>query len=255
VTNPLVAQAKNRTEDIDHDVRRFFDVVNSTLTWVPPPLQWVIDKVQEGFRWLNQKLAEFWDRVNQLWHQPGDSDRLRQVGTGWAEQVGNKLGDIAGTITLDKMRTNVEWEGRAARAYSATVPPQSQGLTSVKDVANQMRASLNSLANSIDAFWIAMGVAFGTFVVAVAGAIAAAFTVVGIPAAIAAIAGGLTAAIGIVGATIMALESHTNTIETEQNAIMQKIHDIGREWTMPNTGDMGDASVTDGDGSDWKVGS
>jgi len=124
--------------------------------------------------------------------------------------------------------------GRAARAYSATVPPQPQGLNSVKDVANQMRASLNSLANSIDAFWIAMGVALATFVVA-------------------AVAGGLAAAIGIIGATIMALESHTNTIETEQNAIMQKIHDIGREWTMPNVGDMSDASVTDGDGSDWKV--
>jgi hypothetical protein len=96
----------------------------------------------------------------------------------------------------------------------------------VKDVANQMRASLNSLANSIDAFWIAMGVALATFVVS---------------------------AIGIIGATIMALESHTNTIETEQNAIMRKIHDIGREWTMPNVGDMSDAGVTDGDGSDWKV--
>jgi hypothetical protein len=234
VTNPLVVQAKEKVDDVDRNIKRFFDVVNSTLSWVPAPLQWVIDKVEEGMRWLNQKIVEFWERVNQLFEQPGDSDRLRQVGTGWVEQVGNKLGDIAGTITLDKMRTNVEWEGRAARAYSATVPPQSQGLNSVKDVANQMRASLNSLANSIDAFWIAMGVALATFVVA-------------------AVAGGLAAAIGIIGATIMALESHTNTIETEQNAIMQKIHDIGREWTMPNVGDMSDASVTDGDGSDWKV--
>jgi hypothetical protein len=253
VTNPLVVQAKEKVEDVDRNIKRFFDVVNATLSWVPAPLQWVIDRVQDGIRWLNEKISEFWSRVNQLFDQPGDSDRLRQVGTGWVEQVGNKLGDVAGTITLDKMRTNVEWQGKAARAYSATVPPQSQGLNSVKDVANQMRASLNSLANSIDAFWIAMGVAFATFVVSAVGAIAAACTVVGTPAAVAAIAGGLTVAIGIVGATIMALESHTNTIETEQNAIMQKIHDIGREWTMPNVGDMGDASVTDGDGSDWKV--
>ncbi|SEQ62215.1 hypothetical protein SAMN05216188_10459 [Lentzea xinjiangensis] len=130
------------------------------------------------------------------------------------------------------------------------MPPQAQGLNAVKDVANQPRASLNSLASSIDAFWIAMGVAFATFVVSAVGAIAAACTVVGTPAAI---AGGLTVAIGIVGATIMALESHTNTIETEQNAITQKIHGIGREWTMPNVGDMSDASVADGDGSDWKA--
>ncbi|MFD4643237.1 hypothetical protein ACFWN2_38430 [Lentzea sp. NPDC058436] len=253
MTNPLVVQAKGNADEIDRAIRRFFDVINSTLSWVPAPLKWVIEKVQDGIRVVNVRIAEFWERVNQLFEQPGDSDRLRQVGTGWVEQVGNKLGDIAGTITLEKMRTNVEWEGRAARAYTATVPPQSQGLNQVKDVANQMRASLNSLANSIDAFWIAMGVALATFVVAAVGAIAAACTVVGTPAAVAAIAGGLAVAIGIIGATIMALESHTNTIETEQNAIVQKIHDIGREWTMPNTADMSDASVTDGDGSDWKI--
>ncbi|WP_394613002.1 hypothetical protein JNUCC0626_23905 [Lentzea sp. JNUCC 0626] len=254
MTNPLVVQAKGKADDVDRAIRRFFDVVNTTLSWVPAPLKWVIERVEDGIRIVNVKIAEFWDRVNQLFEQPGDSDRLRQVGTEWVEKVGNKLGDVAGTVTLDKMRTNVEWEGKAARAYSATVPPQSQGLNSVKDVANQMRASLNSLANSIDAFWIAMGVALGTFVVAAVGAIAAACTVVGTPAAVGAIAGGLTVAIGIIGATIMALEAHTNTIETEQNSIVQKIHDIGREWTMPNTGDMGDASVTDGDGSDWKIG-
>lgn len=255
MTNPLVAQAKEKVEDVDRNVKRFFDVVNATLSWVPAPLEWVIDKVRDGIAWLDEKLSEFWARVGQLFDQPGDSDRLRRVGTGWAEQVGTVLGDVAGTVALDRMRTDVEWEGRAARAYAATVPPQSQGLNAVKDVSHQMRASLNSLANSIDAFWIAMGVAFATFVVAAVGAIAAACTVVGTPAAVGALAGGCAAAIGIVGATIMALESHTNTIETEQNAIVQKINDIGREWTMPNLGDLADASVTDGDGSDWQPGS
>jgi hypothetical protein len=46
-----------------------------------------------------------------------------------------------------------------------------------------------------------------------------------------------------------------NTIETEQAAIKQKIRDLGSSWAMPNTGDMSDASVTDGDGSDWRPGS
>jgi uncharacterized protein YukE len=242
VTNPLVLQAQEKANEVDRDIKRFFDVVNATLTWVPPPLRLMVDQIEQDLRWLTEKIAEFRDRVSQFWNQLGDSDRLRQAGTGWVEQVGDVLGDIAGTLTLDKMRTNVEWEGRAARAYTATVPPQSQGLTAVKDVANQMRASLNSLANSIDAFWISMIVALTTFAVAAVGAIFAAVTVVGIPAAIGALAGGLTAVIGIIGATVMALESHTNTIETEQNAIMQKVHDIGREWTMPAVG------------SDWRAG-
>ncbi|HUQ59543.1 hypothetical protein [Lentzea sp.] len=242
MTNALALQAAEKVEAVDRDLERFFDVVNATLTWVPPPLRPMIDQIEEDVRWLTGRIAEFRDRVSQVCRQTGDPDRLRQVGTGWVEQVGDVLGDIAGTLTLDKMRTNVEWEGRAARAYAAAVPPQPQGLTAVKDVANQMRASLNTLANSIDAFWISMIVALTTFAVAAAGAIAAACTVVGIPAAIGAVAGGLTVVIGIIGAAVMALESHTNTIETEQNAIMQKIHDIGREWTMPVVG------------SDWEAG-
>ncbi len=236
MTNPLVLQADRKAEDVDRDIERFFDVVNATMTWVPPPLRWVVDEVEEGVRWLIEKITELRDRYDQFKRQRGDADRLRQVGTAWVEQVGDVLGDVAGTIALDKMRTNVEWEGAAARAYAATVPPQSQGLNAVKDIANQMRTSLNSLANSIDAFWISMIVALTTFAVAAAGAIVAACTVVGVPAAIGALAGGLTAVIGIIGATVMALESHTNTIETEQNAIMQKVHDIGREWTMPAVG-------------------
>jgi hypothetical protein len=252
-SNPLVVQARSKADDVDRNLRRFFETVNRTLSWVPAPLKWVIERVEDLFRTVNVKIAEFWDRVTQLFEQPGDSDRLKQVGTEWVEKVGNVLGDVAGTIGLDKMRTNVEWSGKASRAYAATVPPQSAGLNAVKDVTNQMRSSLNSLANSIDAFWIAIGVALATFVVSAIGAVAGACTIVGTPAAVAAVATGLTIAIGIIGATIMALEAHINTIETEQLNIAQKIHDIGTEWAMPNVRDMSDASVTDGDGSDWKL--
>ncbi|RKT54119.1 hypothetical protein [Saccharothrix australiensis] len=251
--NPLVVEARGKADEVDRHLRRFFETVDRTLSWVPAPLKWVIEQVEELFRTVNVRIAEFWDRVNQLFEQPGDSDRLKQVGAEWADKVGNVLGEIAGTIGLDKMKTNVAWTGKAARAYAATVPPQAAGLNAVKDVSNQMRSSLVSLANSIDAFWIAIGVALATFVVAAIGAVAAACTIVGTPAAVGAIAGGLAVAVGIIGATVVALESHTNTIEVEQQNIAQKIRDIGTEWTMPNTADMSDASVADGDGSDWRV--
>ncbi|GGP73420.1 hypothetical protein [Saccharothrix coeruleofusca] len=62
-------------------------------------------------------------------------------------------------------------------------------------------------------------------------------------------------ATGAVAAATAALEAHTNTIETEQAAIRQRIRDLGSDWSMPNTADMADASVSDGDGSDWRPGS
>jgi uncharacterized protein YukE len=250
--NPLVQEAHQQTRKIDQESRRFFEQVNSVMSWVPAPLEYLIDPIVRNMELLDRKLREFWDRVNQLWDQPGDSDRLKQVGEQWVSQVGNALGDVAGTIGLDKLRTAIEWEGRAARAYQATVPPQAAGLNSIKDIAGQMRSSLNSLANSIDMFWIAMGLAFIGFAVAIAGAVVAAFTVVGIPAAIGVILTAAAAAFGLIAATIMALESHVNTIEVEQTAIRQKLRDLGSTWAMPNTADMADASVTDGDRSDWR---
>ncbi|MEU4741551.1 hypothetical protein AB0G02_13955 [Actinosynnema sp. NPDC023658] len=253
--NPLVQEAHRRSQEVDQHAGKFFDQVNSVMSWVPAPLEYLVDPIVRGMQLLNEKLRELWDRVKLLWEQPGDSDRLKQVGEQWVSQVGNALGDIAGTIGPDKLRTTIEWEGRAARAYQATVPPQAAGLNSVKDIAGQLRSSLNSLANSIDMFWMAMGFALAGLVVSIVGAVVAACTLVGIPAAITFIVGGVAATIGVIAATVMALESHVNTIETEQSALRQKIHDLGSTWAVPNTADLADASVVDGDGSDWRPGS
>ncbi len=253
--NPLVQEANKKSQEIDENVKKFFEQVNSVLSWVPSPLEYLVDPIIRGMQLLNEKMQELWDRIKLLWEQPGDSDRLKQVGEQWVSQVGNVLGDIAGTIGLDKLRTTIEWEGRAARAYQATVPPQAAGLNSVKDIAGQLRSSLNSLANSIDMFWMAMGFALAGLVVGIAASVVAACTIAGIPAAITFIVGTLAATMTVIAATVMALESHVNTIQTEQTAIRQKIHDLGSTWAMPNTADMADASVNDGDGSDWRPGS
>jgi hypothetical protein len=251
--NPLVREAYDKVQDIERKVQEFFDKVNDVLSWVPWFLNHLIEPIRAGLEALNGKLREFWDRVNQLWEQPGNSDRLKQVGEQWVNEVGNVLGDIAGTISPDRLQTNIEWTGRAAEAYRATIPAQVSGLNAVKDIANQMRSSLNNLANSIDGLWIALGFAFAGFVVGAVAAIATAVTVVGIPAAIAIIATAVGVAIGLIAAAIMALNSHLNTIESEQATIAQKVHDLGAQWAASDIGAMSDASVNDGDGSDWRV--
>lgn len=255
MTNPLVQQANQKAKDIDELIRKFYDRVNSVLSWVPKPLEYLIDPILKGMEFLGQKCKEFWNEVNELWDKLGDVDKLRFVAEGWVTHVGDALNEIAGTIGLDKMRTTIEWEGRAARAYQATVPPQPAGLNSIKDVAGQMRSSLNNLANALEGFWIAIGFALAGFVIGIVAAIAAACTVVGTPIAIGAIATAAGAAVALIGAAVVAVVSYMNTIDTEQSAIRQKIRDLGSSWTMPNLGDLSDASVRDGDGSDWRPGS
>lgn len=253
--NPLVQQVEQKTQDAQQNVKEFFDQVDRLLSWVPAPLEYMIAPIIQGMRLLSEKVAELWDHVGHLIEQWGDPDRLKQVGEQWVAQVGNVLGDVAGTIGIDKLRTTVEWEGRAARAYHSVVPAQSAGLNAVKDIANQLRTSLTSLANAIESFQLTMWFALGAFVVGAVGAIASACTVVGTPVGIAALSAACGAAIALIGTAVLAMKSQVNTIETEQAAIMQKIHDLGSDWAMPDTTAMADASATDGDESDWRPGS
>lgn len=250
--NAIVQEASDEAREIELRSDEFWAAVDEVLSWVPGPLGPLIEPIRAGMAELGRKMQEFWDRVGKLFEQPGNADRLKQVGEQWATLVGDICNDIAGTITLDKMRTNIEWQGPAAESYKAQVPPQSEGLTTVKDIAGQVRTSLDNLANSIDSFWLAVKFALAGFAIAIVGAIAAACTVVGIPAAIGVIVAAVAAALGLVTAAVMALESHVNTIENEQTAIRQRVTDLADGWTMTDTAALSDASATDGDPSDWR---
>jgi len=253
MANPLIQQCEDKSREVEKEIQRLFDQVNRVLSHVPGVLEYLIRPIVDGMEALGKSVQEFWDRVNKVWDQPGDPDKLKEVGEQWVNHVGNALGDIADTIKLDQLRTNVEWTGRAARAYSATVPPQSEGLESIKDIAGQMRGSLTNLANAIENFWTAFWFTLAGLVVGIVIAIACACTVVGIPAAIVELAAILTASIAAVGAMIAAVEARNDTIDVEQTVIKQKIDDLGADWKMPNTKDMADASVADGDSSDWTL--
>lgn len=246
MTSPAIQQANGKFDELQQKINEFFEKVNDVLSWVPGALSDLIEPIQQGLDALRQKIKEFWDRVSQLIRQPGDPSRLHQVAEDWASKVGNVIGDIAGEVSLDKMQTNLDWDGKGAEAYKATVPAQVDGLNSVKDLADQLRSSLDSLGNGIETFWTAIGVATGVFVVGAVGAIAAACTVVGLPAAIAAIATAAGVSIGLVTTAILSLQSLTNTVSTEQTSISQKVHDLGDEWAKSNIGAMQNKS-------DWEV--
>jgi|GEM_PF-1295128 len=253
VMDPLVQEAYEKLQELQRKVDEFFDQVNSALSWVPFFLSHLIEPIRAAIEALNAKLGEFWERANQLMEQPGSPSRLNAAAQQWSSQVAAPLAAIAGAIGPSQLRTNVEWVGRAAETYRATVPAQVSGVNGAKDIANQMRASLTSLANSVENFWLAIGIAFATFIVGAVAAIVAAATVVGIPAAVAALATAVGVSIGLITATVVALNSHLNTIETEQATIREKIIDLGTQWSASDIGAMSDASVADGDASDWRV--
>lgn len=246
MASPIVQQADEKSKELERKIQEFFAKVNDVLDWVPSYLSDLIEPIKRGMETLGQKVKEFWDRVKQLFTQPGSPTRLHQVAEEWVNKVGNVIGDISGHIGLDKMETNLDWQGRGAEAYKATVPAQVSGLNAVKDLANQLRGSLDNLGNGIESFWTAMVAALIAFIVGAIGAIVGVATVVGTPAAIVAILGAAGVSIALVTTAILSVQSLTNTISTEQNTIAQKVHDLGVDWAKSNTGAMQEKS-------DWRV--
>jgi len=253
VLDPLVQEAYEKLYEIQRRVDEFFDQVNGALSWVPSFLSYLIEPIKAAIDVLNTKLDEFWERANQLRRQPGSPSRLHTVAAQWTNQVAASLADIGCTIAPDQLRTSIEWSGRAADAYAATVPAQVSGLTAAKDIAIQMQSSLDNLANSVETFWLTIKIAFVTFIVGAITAIVAAATVVGLPTAITALATAVEVSIGVIAAAVIAVTGHVNAIEAEQAAITQKIIDLGTRWSTSDIGTMSDASVADGDASNWRV--
>lgn len=255
MANPMVQQAGEKAHELEQKIQEFFDKVNDVLSWVPGFLSHLIDPIVEGMEALRQKIEDFWQRLEKVWNEPGDSDRLKQVADQWVQQIGNVAEDVAGSVSLDRLATNYDWTGKAAEAYKATVPAQVSGLDGIKDVASQMKSSLVNLANAIDNFWTAIIAALVVFAVGAVAAVAAACTIVGIPAAIAAIATAAGVSIGLVVTAIVAMQSLTQAIQTEQGNIRQKIHDDLGNWEKSNIDALGHASVNDPSGMNWHVNS
>lgn len=231
----VIDQAVGKADEIERKIQEFFDKVNDVISWVPWPFDDLIEPIEQGLAKLRQKMQEFWDRLTDFLTNRGDPEKLRQFADEWRETIGNRIGEIAGSIELVRMRSNIEWEGRAAEAYKTIVPPQGEGLEGVKSLAIQINTSLKSLANGIEDFWSALLMAFGIFLVAIIGAIFGVLSIVGIPAAIAAVLVAVGACVNLVTTAITERDAVEDTIKAEQDTIAQGTHDIGTEWMRSKT--------------------
>lgn len=247
MTNPAIQLADSKFHELEQKIQEFFNKVNDVLNWARDFISDdLIKRIQQGLAELGEKIKQFWDRVNQLFDQPGNSTRLHQVAEEWVNEVGNVMNDVSGRVSLDKLQTNLDWEGRAAEAYKATVPAQVNGLNSVKDLADQLRSSLDNLGNGIDSFWTAMAIAAGVFIAGIVVAIASACVPPTLVVGIVAVGTAVGTSLGLISTAVSSLQSLTNTISSEQNTIAQKVHDLGDQWAKSNIGAMQDKS-------DWHV--
>ncbi|WP_410630125.1 hypothetical protein [Amycolatopsis sp. cmx-4-83] len=231
---------------IEEKFREFMAKVRDLLEWVPGALESLIQPIIDLVNYVNEKFAQYQQAAQRLFTDVGDPDKLKQVGRQWIEEFSHTVDDIAGTLHLDKLKANIYWQGRAAETYKAAVPAQIDHLDSMKDLGEQMRDSLNNLANGIDSFWLAMKVIVGGLIAAIVSAILTAATVVGLPLALGIIAGAISMAVPAITGTVIAIETLLDVIETEQNSIQAKVDDLGDQWERTDTKTMSHPG-------DWRV--
>lgn len=248
--------AAARANDLAQHVRDFFTTVDEILRDVGgnPVGADVVGGIREGMRSLNAEWDELWAKIQDFLAHRGDSAELRRVAQEWSAAA-NDVGAISSRVAPDQMTATIEWEGSAAEAYRLAVPPQHDALGQVKTSGVAMSTSLHALADAIDNFWIAVGVALAACIVGAVGAVATAIEVVTVPAAIAILVGAIGIALGALGVGFAQGVVVTRRVQTDMRSIDQNMTDLGPSWPRPNpaaASALSDASVTDGDPSDWR---
>lgn len=155
----------------------------------------------------------------------GDPDALRVVGAAWIDDVGAPVSRLVGVASDNVMETDDHWTGVAADAYRATLPAQQTALAAIVATCLEVDATLGDLAAAITDFWIAIGTACLGLVLALAGALGSAATVVGAPAAAGIALAGVGALIAAGSSALSSLSAITTTATARGAALDRRLAD------------------------------
>jgi len=225
-----IDEAVAKANDIESKLQEIFGTINDVLGWVPGFLEHLIEPIKEGIENLKQKIDDFWGKIKEFLDNTGNPDKLERYAESWREQIGNPIGSIAESVSQEKLETNTEWTGSGAEAYKSVIPAQKESLNGLKDLSIELSTTLKELANGIEDFWIAIGIAFGSLVIGIGTAVVEAASVVAIPGAIATAIGALGTAVGFITTAIVELKGIYDTIDTSQIGIEQGLTDLGDKW-------------------------
>ena len=210
-----------------------------------------------GLAELRRRFAEAVHRLDHLIATAGETTVLRRTGSAWVDGIGATTSRLAGVAALNITRVDDHWTGLAADAYRNTLPAQQAALSAITFTSHEVDATLNDLASAIVRFWVSIGTACVGLVVTLAGALGSAGTVVGVPlatgialAGVGALATAGTAAIS--NLTDITTGAAARSAELERRLATDTAFPLGA-WPRSTTEVSPDASITDGDGSDWHL--
>jgi hypothetical protein len=222
------------------------DNVNFALKFLPGYLEGQIRKAM-GDLTAEYDGADNW--LADLLLERGSAGALRAAASSWNSDVATVAGTHVRQLSFGQLPSNGSWSGPAQIAYRSVVDLQTKVLGETRQLIDDLGSTLNDLADALKVFWCAIAVAVGALVMAMVAAGVATGTGVGIPAAIATALGAVVAFWSAVGtATVL----YQNVLDANKGKLGRIAAANGADTGWPKaTADLSDASVLDGDDSDW----
>lgn len=214
--------------------------VNQAIGFIPG--------LREAFNLL---VGPWQDAIDWLWRlytEHGDVDAVRQVATGWNVVFGT-VSEQAGVLDRGQLDSTGHWKGTAADQYLTVVNNQRSALTDVAAITESVSRILNEIADAQRNFMVAIGAATAVFV----GAVIAAWA--GGP--LAGVLGDIAAVAVFAAALATLVANYENTLDSKKNELDQKnrlsTSFPNGVWPGAIRPGIDDASVKDGDVSEWEV--
>jgi hypothetical protein len=203
-------------------------------------------------------VAKVFEWIGQLIVNPGVPWTLWNHGNDWSgAPVAGRVSSLVGKATLDEVRVDDFWQGRAADAYKNTLPRQKEALAKIVSAAQAVDDALTKMAIAIGAMWLAVLTAILSAVIEYIAEGAAASTGVGAPPAAAGAAVTTAKVLAIVTAALDVF--YVFIVANTLPVIKGLRHDLMDGSAFPDgrwprsTTDFSDGSLSDGDPTDWHL--
>lgn len=239
---------------VDQEVHRLYDNCNSALRWLPGYLG---DRLVAALRELGGLISRFFTELAKIVTNPGWPPGVLSTAGDWTNTVGGPVSGLASYFTLDQMSSDNKWQGPAAEAYRDTLPTQKAAVEGIKQLTDALDSNLTKVGWGIVALWAGLAIAIGSFVIECIAEASAAATVVGAPPAAAGAGVSTAKVIGLVTAVVGAFLTYVGTLVDGLGTLRQKLAGNeaypGGSWPKSTSANFSDGSLSDGDGTDWRM--
>lgn len=226
-------------------------VVQFLLT--PAVVNWLVDAVNWVIKALSTALQKIWEFLQGL---AAPVTFLIDAFTWGDVQIeAARISEAINPASNMNMQVGAIWKGPAATAYARAIRPQTEKAAKVSSGAKAVAISLGICGAAGIAFYIALGIIVVKIIIGAIAVIAAFGTVALAPVGLALAIEEAAINSGLIIAAVTTLVTCLGAQAQQANAIRSDIMSSfpTGHWPDPTVAGYSDASMTDGDGSDWRL--